>query len=288
MINRPGHIVQKLYPVITQLEAVDAEALKTSKSHLVRQLHSLKDQYDKEYEELLTRLGSLTQEVLLIAFGEHPSKSQVHNVNAYFIELQMELSNKIGKLAGIDSKICSKYARIIKKVESVDLQVTATKQGQAGPAQPSRGRYNHNPTFLEQGANKNRQQPWYTTASNQMPELDITILEEWLLSGGSYNTYTTHPNSTSHTYLACYYYRKANGLPVSARHHPDKSNDSTKSRSGGTPPPGNGSQNLVVAKVNNDVDSTEIFTSDEEAHGANMAQICDDSESVDSQEYYSD
>ena len=121
-----------------------------------------------------------------------------------------------------------------------------------------------------------------------MPELDITILEEWLLSGGSYNTYTTHPNSTSHTDLACYYYRKANGLPVSARHHPDKSNDSTKSRSGSTPPPRNGSQNLVVAKVNDDMDSTEIFTSDEEAHGANIAKICDDSESVDSQEYYSD
>ena len=45
---------------------------------------------------------------------------------------------------------------------------------------------------------------------------------------------------------------------------------------------------MVVAKVDDDVDSTEIFTSNEEAHGANMAQICDESESVDSQEYYSD
>ena len=43
-----------------------------------------------------------------------------------------------------------------------------------------------------------------------------------------------------------------------------------------------------MAKVNDDVDSTEIFTSDEVAQGANMAQLCDDSESVDSQEYYSD
>ena len=62
-----------------------------------------------------------------MAFGEHMSKSQAHKVNIYFIELQMELFNKIGKLAGINSKIGSKYAKIINKVKSVDLQVTATK-----------------------------------------------------------------------------------------------------------------------------------------------------------------
>ena len=43
---------------------------------------------------------------------------------------------------------------------------------------------------------------------------------------------------------------------------------------------GTSPQNLVVAKVNDDVDSIEIFTSDEEAHGANMAQICDMGASV--------
>ena len=110
LVIKPCHIIQKLYPVIAQCEAIDAETLKTSKSHLIRQLHSLKGEYDKKYEELLGRLGSLTQEVLLRAFGEHPSKSQTQKVNAYFIELQMEVSNNISKLASIDSKIRSRYA----------------------------------------------------------------------------------------------------------------------------------------------------------------------------------
>ena len=95
-----------------------------------------------------------------------------------------------------------------------------------------------------------------------------------------------HPNSMSHADLACFYYRKAMGLPINTRPRQDGSKDST--RSGPTPPPGNGSQNLVIAEINNDVDSTEIYTSNEESHGAHTAQISDDSESVDGQEYYSD
>ena len=101
---------------------------------------------------------------------------------------------------------------------------------------------------------------------------------------------TANPDSTSHTNLACYFYRKANGLPISARHGPglDRSKDSSQTRTGGTPPAGNGSQNLVLAKADDEVDSTEIFTTDNEEYEGNMAQLCDDSESVDSQEYYSD
>ena len=40
--------------------------------------------------------------------------------------------------------------------------------------------------FLDQ----NRQNPWYTTASNQMPVSDITVIEEWLLRRGAYSVYT--------------------------------------------------------------------------------------------------
>ena len=94
----------------------------------------------------------------------------------------MEVSNKIGKLSSIDNDIGFRYVKIIYKVDFSDLLVPAAKQSQAGPAQPSRGRYNPNPMFLEQGANKGRQQPWYNTASNLMTMSDITIIEEWLLS----------------------------------------------------------------------------------------------------------
>ena len=40
--------------------------------------------------------------------------------------------------------------------------------------------------------------------------------------------------------------------------------------------------------MDDNVDSTEIFTSDKESQGANAAQLCAKSESLDSQEYYSD
>ena len=45
-----------------------------------------------------------------------------------------------------------------------------------------------------------------------------------------------HPNSKSHTELACFYYRKANNLPVSVRPRPDGSKEAP--RSGSAPPPG--------------------------------------------------
>ena len=40
--------------------------------------------------------------------------------------------------------------------------------------------------------------------------------------------------------------------------------------------------------IDDDSDSTEVYTSDEESQGANAAQLSNDSESVDGQEYYSD
>ena len=43
-----------------------------------------------------------------------------------------------------------------------------------------------------------------------------------------------------------------------------------------------------MAEIDGDVDSTEVYTSDEESQGANAAQLSDDSESVDGHEYYSD
>ena len=37
LINKPGQVVQRLYPVITQCEAINADTLKASKLHLIRQ-----------------------------------------------------------------------------------------------------------------------------------------------------------------------------------------------------------------------------------------------------------
>ena len=69
LVMKPGHIVQKLYPVINQCEAMDAKMLQTENTQLIRQLHSLKGKYDKEYEGLIKRFSSLIQDVLLRVFG---------------------------------------------------------------------------------------------------------------------------------------------------------------------------------------------------------------------------
>ena len=92
-----------------------------------------------------------------------------------------------------------------------------------------------------------------------------------------------HPASTSHADLACFYYRKSQGLPVMTRARPDGSKDSTRGRP--TPPL---SQNLVIAEDEEDVGSTDIYTSDEESHGANAAHPDEESDDMDSTEYYSD
>ena len=92
-----------------------------------------------------------------------------------------------------------------------------------------------------------------------------------------------HPTSNSHTDLACFYCRKSQGLPIMTRPRPDGSKDSD--RGAPTPPP---SQNLVLATGDEDVDFTEIYTSDEELQEANTAQLDSESESVDTTEYFSD
>ena len=128
--------------------------------------------------------------MLLRGFGENPSQHQECRINTYFMELQIEISTKIGKLSEIDEGIGSRYTRIMHRVDFTDMPISATRPNQPTTAQPSRNKYSPNPTFLEQGGNKDRARPWYTTASDLMTETDITIIQEWLLSGGPYTSYT--------------------------------------------------------------------------------------------------
>ena len=67
------------------------------------------------------------------------------------------------------------------------------------------------------------------------------------------------------------------------RARPDGSKDST--RGAPTPPL---SQNLFITEDKEDVDSTDVYTSDEESHGANAVHPDEASDEVDSTEYYSD
>ena len=187
---KPGHIVQKLYPAINQCQILDAEVLKREKPQFVRQLNSLKIQFNKEFQILIYELSTIPQEVLLRGFMGEPTQHQSRRVSAYFMELQMEVSNKIAKLTDINNDIATRYVRIMCKIDYADLAVPTVRPNQGAAVQPSRSKYQPNPTFLEQGGNKGRTQPWYTTASDLMTKSDITIITEWLHSGGPYTQYS--------------------------------------------------------------------------------------------------
>ena len=45
LINKPSQVVQRLSLLIAQCEAIDADTLKASKPHLIRQLYSFKGEY---------------------------------------------------------------------------------------------------------------------------------------------------------------------------------------------------------------------------------------------------
>ena len=72
---KPGQIVQKLYPTISQCETLDAEVLKREKPQLIRQLNALKTQFEKEFQTLIEELSSIPQELLLRGIMGEPSMS---------------------------------------------------------------------------------------------------------------------------------------------------------------------------------------------------------------------
>ena len=153
-------------------------------------MSTLKLQYDSEIAFLIDRLGSVTQDVLLRGFGENPNTHQERRISTYFMELQVEISTKIGRLSELNKDIGIRYTRIMTRVDYTGVPTSAARPNQPTMAQPSRTKFSPNPTFMEQGGNKDRAKPWYTTASDMMMESDITIIQEWLHSGGPYASFT--------------------------------------------------------------------------------------------------
>ena len=120
--------------------------------------------------------------MLLRGIMGEPSTHQTHKVSSYFMKLQTEISTKITKLTKIHSDIATRYAEIMVEVDYVNVSPPVARLSQSmGMPQP-RSKYQPNPTFLEQGSNKDRSNPW--------SESDITIITEWLHSGGHYTLLT--------------------------------------------------------------------------------------------------
>ena len=76
------------------------------------------------------------------------------------------------------------------KVDYVNLPSPGMRPSMITIIPQSRSKYQPNPKFFEQGSNKDRSKPWYTTTSSLMSESDITIITEWLHSGGPYSLFT--------------------------------------------------------------------------------------------------
>ena len=118
---KPGHIVQRLYPAISQCKTLDAETLKREKPQLIQQLNIFKVQFDKEFQTLINELSSIPQEVLLRGIMGEPSMHQSRKVSSYFIEHQTDISTKIAKLTEIHSDIATQYTGIMCKVDYVNV-----------------------------------------------------------------------------------------------------------------------------------------------------------------------
>ena len=82
-INPSGQVVNRLLPLLEQCETIDAESLKVSKIHLVRQMSSLKVEFNSNFERLFDKLNSLTREILLKLLGENPQKKDKDKLNSY-------------------------------------------------------------------------------------------------------------------------------------------------------------------------------------------------------------
>ena len=65
LLIKPGQIVQQLYPTIGQCESLDAETLKRDKPQLIRQLNSLKGQFETHFNTLIEVLSDTPQDVLV-------------------------------------------------------------------------------------------------------------------------------------------------------------------------------------------------------------------------------
>ena len=96
------------------------------------------------------------------------------------MELQTEITTKITKLTDIHSNITTRYTQIMIKVDYVDVSPLVARPSQSTGMPQPRSKYQPNPTFLEQGSNKDRSKPWHTTVSDLMSESDMTIIMEWL------------------------------------------------------------------------------------------------------------
>ena len=164
---------QSPLPIVSQCKVVEADSLRTSKIHMVRQMSRLKIEFDSSFEKLLDRLNNLTGEVLVKALGDNPMKADKDCLNRYWLELQLEVAQKIAKLTKFQNDLNLHCHSILAKVDYTDLTRLIVSQGPSANL-PSTRRFAPNPAFIPQDCPKS----WYTTASDTITDTEVKVISK--------------------------------------------------------------------------------------------------------------
>ena len=119
------------------------------------------------------------------ALGDNPKKADKDRLNGYWLELQLEVAQKIAKLTKFQNDLNLHCHSILAKVDYTDLTGLIVLQGPSANL-PSTRRFAPNPAFIPQ----DRPKSWYTTASDTITDTEVKVISEWLESGGTYTFYT--------------------------------------------------------------------------------------------------
>ena len=150
-------------------------------------MESLKSEFDTHFERLLEKLNTLTGEILLKCLNENPKKAEKDIVSAYFVKLQLEVTEKVQKLRRFQENLNSHCTAVHIKIDYADLSGPAVSQGPFSSGAVPR---NHIYAPIHNFLPSERDKLWYTTASDFITDKDFSTILEWLRSGGAYTSIT--------------------------------------------------------------------------------------------------
>ena len=105
--------------------------MKRDKLQLIRQLNSLKAQFETHFHTLIEELSDTPQDVPLRGIPGDPTSHQTRKVNMYYTDLQAEITTRITRLTDIHSDIAKRYAWIMIKVDYADVAPAAARPSQS-------------------------------------------------------------------------------------------------------------------------------------------------------------
>ena len=87
MINIPVNTLDKLLPLLLQCKQYDAETLKSTRLHLVRNMDTLKTCFDSDYNNFLQQLSQINSEILYKTYRDRITKHQKDKAAKYWAQI---------------------------------------------------------------------------------------------------------------------------------------------------------------------------------------------------------